>query len=157
MLVLLNVSRRCAWRMSLESSQWGIGCTVLMLVSVLMETLTLAWAGVTLFGVTGGRGPVAPVKWIAVCWGVYTLLPQHSHALQVECSQLQSLVCILHWLWIIGHEFTSELIMLYFNVGIGYIELRETNSYWRWRSPMNYTALASSPLAPLYYSLLESF
>ena len=28
---------------------------------------------------------------------------------------------------------------------------------WRWRSPMNYTALASSPLAPLYYSLPESF
>ena len=51
----------------------------------------------------------------------------------------------------------SELIMLYFNVGTSYVELRETNSCWRWRSPMNYTALASSPLAPLYYSLPESF
>ena len=56
-------------------------------------------------------------------------------------------VCIPHWI--------KCCTSMY--VGTGYVELRETNSCWRWRSPMNYTALASSPLAPLYYSLPESF
>ena len=73
--------------------------------------------------------------------GVVGRLPQSSERQSAEVyfapSALTSIAsgmfsatvtCLLQTDWIIVCEFTSDLIMLYFNVGTGYIELRETNS-----------------------------